>query len=115
LIAVTRLMRADMRAHDVLGRYGGEELLAALPGCDIDAARVIAERICADLEAQRIPVLSPADPLTASIGVAGLERGDDAQSLVDRADRAMYAAKRAGGNQIATGMRSAESMAVQPA
>ncbi|HTA65891.1 MAG TPA: diguanylate cyclase, partial [Xanthomonadaceae bacterium] len=100
LIAVTRLMRSDMRAHDVLGRYGGEEFLAALPGCDIEAAQVIAERIRTDLLAMAIAVVSPADALTASIGVAGWEWGDDAQALVDRADRAMYAAKRAGGNRV---------------
>ena len=114
LIAVTRLMRSDMRAHDVLGRYGGEEFLAALPGCDIEAAQAIAERIRADLLAMTIAVVSPADALTASIGVAKLQRGDDGQALIDRADRAMYAAKRAGGNRVSTGAASKESAAIQP-
>jgi len=102
LIVVTRLMRADMRAHDVLGRYGGEELLAVLPGCDMIVASTIAERIRSDLQAQAIPVTGPGDALTASIGIATLERGDDAQALIARADRAMYAAKRAGGNRVST-------------
>ncbi|HEV2608530.1 MAG TPA: diguanylate cyclase [Xanthomonadaceae bacterium] len=115
LITVTRLMRADMRAHDVLGRYGGEELLAALPGCDIEAARVIAERIRSDLQTIGIPVTSSADVLTASIGIARLQRGEDAQALIARADRAMYAAKRTGGNRVSTDAMSAEPMAVEPA
>jgi diguanylate cyclase (GGDEF)-like protein len=111
LIAVTRLMRSDMRAHDVLGRYGGEELLAVLPGCDLEAATLIAERMRVDLQALGIPVTSSADVLTASIGVAVFERGDDAKALIDRADQAMYAAKRAGGNRIATGAQTGETMA----
>ncbi|HEY2344961.1 MAG TPA: diguanylate cyclase [Xanthomonadaceae bacterium] len=102
LVAVTRLMRADMRAHDLLGRYGGEEFLAALPGCDLDAALTIAERIRADLRVLGIAVESVDDALTASLGVASLERGDDAPSLIERADQAMYAAKRAGGNRVST-------------
>ncbi len=101
LVALTRVMRADMRAHDVLGRYGGEEFLALLPGCDGEAARLIAARICADLQARRIPVRVAGDALSASVGVATLGRVEDAATLIARADAAMYAAKRAGGNQVA--------------
>jgi len=102
LIAVARLMRSDMRVQDVLGRYGGEEFLAALPGCDPDTAIAIAERIRTDLRALRIQLGSLDEVLTASVGVAELQRGDDAQSLIARADSAMYAAKSAGGNRVAT-------------
>ena len=111
LIAVTRLMRSDMRVQDVLGRYGGEEFLAALPGCSLDAALAIAERIRADLHALRIPVGLPNDVLTASIGIACLRPGDDAEALIAEADRAMYAAKRSGGNCVATGGQ--ETIAVE--
>lgn len=100
LVAVTRLMRADMRAHDVLGRYGGEEFVAVLPGCDASAATTIAERICADLHALRIAVTGEGDVLGASIGVASLAAGDDAARLLARADAAMYTAKRGGGNRV---------------
>jgi diguanylate cyclase (GGDEF)-like protein len=102
LIAVTRLMRSDMRVQDVLGRYGGEEFLAALPACNRAAASAIAERIRADLHALAIPAEDGDNPLTASIGIACLRRGDDAGSLIARADAAMYAAKRSGGNRVAT-------------
>lgn len=102
LIAVARVMRSDMRVQDMLGRYGGEEFIAALPGCDLDTALAIAGRIRADLQALRISLGSPDDVLTASIGIAQLARGDDAHALIARADRAMYAAKAAGGNRVAT-------------
>lgn len=102
LIAVTRLMRSDMRAQDILGRYGGEEFVVVLPGCSMNTAMGIAERIRSDLQARQIPVGSPDDVLTASIGIASLQRGLDAKALVADADRAMYAAKRSGGNRVET-------------
>jgi diguanylate cyclase (GGDEF)-like protein len=102
LIAVARLMRSDMRVQDVLGRYGGEEFLAVLPGCELDTALAIAGRIRTDLHALRIQLGSLDEVLTASIGIAELQRGDDAQALIARADRAMYAAKDFGGNRVAT-------------
>ena len=102
LVAVARLMRSGMGVQDVLGRYGGEEFLAALPGCDLDSALAIAGRIREDLRALRIPLGSADDVLTASVGVAQLLRGDDAQALIERADRAMYLAKSAGGNRVST-------------
>ena len=86
----------------MLGRYGGEEFIAALPGCDLDTALAIAGRIRADVHALRISLGSPDDVLTASIGIAQLARGDDAHALIARADRAMYAAKSAGGNRVVT-------------
>lgn len=100
LVALARLMRADMRTQDVLGRYGGEEFVAVLPGCDSAAARAIAERICVDLRNLRIAVSAADDMLTASIGVATLARNEDAAALVARADAAMYAGKRQGGDQV---------------
>ncbi|MEO5595638.1 MAG: diguanylate cyclase [Lysobacteraceae bacterium] len=112
LIAVTRLMRSDMRVQDVLGRYGGEEFIAALPGCSMQIALEIAERIRTDLQALRIAVGSPEDVLTASIGLACLQRGLDANALIADADRAMYAAKRSGGNRVET--VTGPTMATEP-
>ncbi|HTD28783.1 MAG TPA: diguanylate cyclase [Xanthomonadaceae bacterium] len=102
LIAVARLMRSDMGVQDLLGRYGGEEFLAALPERDLDSALSIARRICADLQEMKMPLASPDDVLTASIGIAQLQRGENAQALIGRADRAMYVAKGLGGNRAST-------------
>lgn len=109
LLAVARLVRADMRTHDLLGRYGGEEFVAVLPRCDAPAARILAERICAHLRAQAIAVTGADDVLTVSVGVASLLGGEGAVALVARADAAMYAAKRAGGDRVETAAASAKS------
>lgn len=101
LVALARLMRADMRSHDVLGRFGGEEFLAVLPDCDASAAWATAQRVCADLKAMRIPVTQADDALTVSVGVATVGDAEATAALVARADAAMYAAKRAGGDRAA--------------
>jgi diguanylate cyclase (GGDEF)-like protein len=112
LVAVARLMRSDMGVEDLLGRYGGEEFLAALPGRDLDSAFAIASRICEDLRALGIQLGSPDDVLTASIGVAQLRRGEDYLALIERADHAMYVAKGLGGNRASRDVQADERATV---
>lgn len=102
LAAVSRLMGSVVRSCDVVARWGGEEFVVALPSTTLDGATLVAERIRAALEVHPI-----ADPnggqvlsVTASFGVAELEAGESLEQLVDRADRAMYAAKSAGRNRV---------------
>ena len=83
-------LRAELRPVDVIARWGGEEFALALPGCDLDQAQVIAERLL-----RVVP-----DGQTASIGLALAASGDTARGLVGRADRALYAAKHGGRNQV---------------
>ena len=92
------------RAGDVVVRYGGEEFAVLLPHTDIESARRMAETIrerVASLDI-RHPT-SHAEKLTISIGVATAQADGDerhATTLVDAADRALYAAKRAGRNRV---------------
>ncbi len=93
------VMREELRDQDIIGRYGGEEFIVALPGADrVHAARV-AERIRA-----RLQTLASTDPAkamrTVSIGVATLQREETTSALLQRADAAMYAAKAAGRNRV---------------
>jgi diguanylate cyclase (GGDEF)-like protein len=92
-------MREELREQDVIGRYGGEEFVVALPGADRAHAALVAERI-----RQRLQDLSNADPAramrTVSIGVATLHKGENTNALLQRADAAMYAAKAAGRNRV---------------
>jgi diguanylate cyclase (GGDEF)-like protein len=97
LVELVRRLRNALRSHDVIGRVGGEEFLALLPGTDGRSALEIAERL---LNAVRVTpidhdVLSVS--MTLSIGVAAFD-GQDANldALIRRADAALYAAKDAG-------------------
>ncbi|MGC2854310.1 diguanylate cyclase [Novispirillum sp. DQ9] len=99
---VADLWRAVLRDSDVSGRLGGEEFAALLPHTSAAAARVVAERIRADIEGGDIALEDGgALILTISIGVATAMPGEGLGSLLARADTALYAAKRGGRNRVA--------------
>ena len=86
-----RAWRSAIRAGDVLARYGGEEFAVLLAGCEEERAVEIAERLrAAMLDEQRV-----------SIGLARWDGTEDGGSLTERADRALYEAKRSGRNRVA--------------
>jgi eukaryotic-like serine/threonine-protein kinase len=102
LRAVAARCRQNLRNVDLLGRYGGEELVVLLPESTLHDARKVAERL--RLTVAESPVYTGRGPLSVSIslGVAALTADcRDAATLFDRADTAMYRAKEAGRNQIA--------------
>ncbi|HEY3496465.1 MAG TPA: diguanylate cyclase [Polyangiaceae bacterium] len=103
LNALGKLLTTVLRIPDIPARWGGEEFVVALPNTDLDGARVVAERIRGEVE--RLSVFSGdvRVPVTISVGVAVLERTDTLDTLVDRADRAMYASKVAGRNRVSVG------------
>ncbi len=94
-------IQAELRASDVIGRYGGEEFVIILYGADSAAAHPIAERICRRVAAIRIEGFGAPIGLTCSIGVAASDNlGVWGQHLIAHADTAVYAAKRSGRNQV---------------
>jgi diguanylate cyclase (GGDEF)-like protein len=100
LVAVAGVLQSALRATDVLGRTGGEEFAIALPGADKAASAGIAERIRSLVEETR-PDFYPKAPLTVSVGVAVTRTSDeDTESLIQRADNALYEAKRSGRNRV---------------
>jgi diguanylate cyclase (GGDEF)-like protein len=104
---VARRIAAAVRAHDVVGRFGGEEFIAVLPDCDPAEALTVGERIRAAVAA--LPIDVPRHPLgaTVSVGVASAH-GLDADRLTALADAALYRAKRAGRNRVELGGESLE-------
>ncbi|WP_102127005.1 GGDEF domain-containing protein [Deinococcus planocerae] len=90
------LARRELRAGDLLARWGGEEFVWLLPGADLGAAARAAERLRAAVEAHDFRV----GRVTLSLGVAGWRSGDDPQALFRRADDLLYTAKRGGRNRV---------------
>lgn len=96
-------LRSAMRSYDSLGRYGGDEFLAVVPGCGREAAGRFAESFRARLDHHAIETTDGLIPVTLSLGVAALEdvRGVNSATLVRIADAALYRAKVAGRNCVA--------------
>ncbi|WP_236808783.1 GGDEF domain-containing protein [Amycolatopsis albispora] len=103
LRAVAAALRAEVRAADVLGRFGGEEFAILLPGTNRFDAVTIAERIRRRVGQVLVPVPGGEIGITASIGVAAQPRdGHTLESLLAAADRALYVAKDAGRDRVRT-------------
>jgi len=101
--AVARVVRANVRATDCAGRYGGDEFAVIMPGQDCAAARAVAERIRTQAQEARLQGM-PELQFTCSIGVASMETAHlRVRDWVDAADAALYQAKRHGRNAIAHG------------
>lgn len=99
LVAVAGALRHELRPSDLLGRYGGEEFVALLQGADRENAVQIATRLCRRVSRLDVNV-GGNEALTVSIGVAIRTPADTVQSLIERADQAMYAAKLGGRNRV---------------
>jgi diguanylate cyclase (GGDEF)-like protein len=95
LMQVGMSLRRSIRSVDTAARIGGDEFCVLLPEQDLKSAAKLAARLATAIEEE---VAAPGDPaVTVSIGVAASpEHGDDAEALIDTADRAMYRAKAAG-------------------
>lgn len=97
-------VRRCLRREDVFGRLGGEEFCALLPNTAVGGAAQLAERIRQSVANLAVEAGGHRLSLKVSIGVASLgDQGGNWDELVNQADRAMYAAKRAGRNRVIVG------------
>ena len=107
-----------LRGLDLPVRYGGEEFMVVMPDSDLDVAKVVAERLRALVAATPFTVAAAETPIevTTSIGLAVSRAADTAESMVERADQALYRAKHGGRNRVESsvdgGDDSAKSEAV---
>lgn len=100
LKAFADCLRDTLRESDMIYRIGGEEFIAILANTDNEGARILAERLCSTLAELVVSYKNQDMNTTCSIGIASLHRDDDDTTLLERADKALYAAKHAGRNQV---------------
>ena len=92
----------SLRVNDLVGRWGGEGMVILLIGATNQDARRIAEGLREKIEAAEFKFKSKKMKITASLGVAEIGKDADLESLVSRADKAMYRAKKQGKNKVVT-------------
>jgi len=99
---VGRRLRSRLRAYDGVGRYGGEEFLLVLPGCDLTSALIRADQVRSFVSSKPVEGLAKSRTVTVSMGVA-VASGDtdaDIQLLLNQADAGLFKAKRNGRNRV---------------
>ncbi|MEQ5837266.1 diguanylate cyclase [Marinobacter sp. NFXS9] len=108
---VSEQLLDSVRAVDIVGRYGGEEFVVILPEHHLPEARETAERLRRMVASQPIRINDHVDvPLSISVGVAIYpEHGQGVKAICEAADQAMYAAKRAGRNQVCVAHSAGDS------
>ena len=99
IASVARQLRARLRESDLIGRWGGEEFLLLLPGCDLQQAMQLCETLRRQIAEQGVTVGDNRVRVTISLGLAGYQQGEEADTLFHRADQALYRAKAAGRNR----------------
>jgi diguanylate cyclase len=104
---VAQCVKATVKGQDIPARYGGEEFTIILPNTSLRDAVRVAEHVRSSVMSKELMKRSTGESLgrvTVSIGVASCLPGDTPQSLLERADTCLYAAKRAGRNQVMSEM-----------
>lgn len=102
---VAKVLQDNVRDVDLAARYGGEELIAVLPGTDLIGCATVAERIRRRVSEARLTRRTTGEEIssvTVSIGVAQFRLAESAEAMIERCDRALYQAKQSGRNRTVT-------------
>ncbi|MGB2599792.1 MAG: GGDEF domain-containing protein [Candidatus Omnitrophota bacterium] len=98
---VAQRLKKSVREVDMIARYGGEEFCIVLPETTKEFAKTVAERLRESVESKEIKAFDENVKMTVSVGISGYpEDGEDAPTLIDKADTALYKAKRKGRNTV---------------
>ena len=97
---LARQLRSLTESKHLVARIGGEEFGILMPGCDIKSGKRLADHICQEVARAQFGNEDSPCGVTVSIGLATLQKGMDADTLYEQADRALYTAKSAGRNCV---------------
>ena len=100
LQALSAMLNRELREVDVIARWGGEEFLVVMPDCTIESALARAEQVRAEVVAMAVEALPAGYPIRVSIGAAEWPLNETLDEAINRADVALYKAKRAGRDQV---------------
>lgn len=114
LTTVASCCASVLRETDLIGRYGGEEFVIALPQADLETATFIAERLRHKVTSLRLPMLDESQRLSVTVGISQVEP-DEAklESALQRADDALYAGKSQGRNCVIVADEADPSLAAR--
>lgn len=104
---IAHCLSDGLRTYDGVGRYGGEEFLMVIPGCDLEISMRRANQLREMIAKKPILMHGQSSTVTVSMGVAGSELSTDIDELIHRADVALYEAKNNGRNRVERAMASA--------
>ena len=99
LMQISQTLSYFLRNIDIICRWGGEEFIALLPTAQLDIAKDIANKIRINIADAKIDMVGQ---VTASFGVAEVREGEDMETAIGRADKALYLAKDSGRNCVKT-------------
>ena len=97
---IASVLKFYLRANTIIGRLGGEEFGIILPGVDVEGAKAVAERLRRIIENRKVHIDEYIIDYTASFGVTQVKENDTVEDIIDRADKALYEAKKAGKNKV---------------
>ncbi len=97
---MANLLRHRLRKSDIIGRYGGEEFVVALPDCSLTNARTIMESICEQVSRIVFTAAGKEFSVTISVGIAPLHRFASSSDAIEDADQALYRRKQSGRNGV---------------
>jgi diguanylate cyclase len=102
---VARILKTSIKGRDTVARYGGEEFAVILPSTRLAGAATLGDQIREAVASRRIIQKRTGEDfgsITLSVGVSSLRSADSGESLIKRADDALYSAKRGGRNRVIT-------------
>jgi two-component system, cell cycle response regulator len=97
---VSRRLQLSIRPYDSVGRYGGEEFVVVAPGCNLENAKSLAERLRVSVSSEPIQDSAVSISVTASLGVSSALAANGPDEVLRATDEALYAAKLEGRNRV---------------